>query len=170
MTELEPRSVKDSTTVTGRTVFRLDPGIWKMIEEVAQFDGIEWRDWIVRVVQEYTGSDASVAKAAYIRKKAEDAFQAMLEKSTADAFARMESGEALASNHVPSADHPFVRQLIQFSEDQFATELKRASPVFRLDAEAFSIHLGHWNDIPALFIENRVKEGVSYVFVDRSVE
>jgi hypothetical protein len=167
MSELVARSIKDTQTASGRTVFRLTAEEWDIIDRVAAFEGVSWRDWVGRVV-DVSRDSANVTKAAGIRQRAIAAFNEMLDKQAASDFERLNSGEVWESE--PSPEHPLAKRILSVSDNELADELVRAKPLAALDGTAFVLHLGTWHGVPALLIENRLRGGDHYVYVNADVE
>lgn len=153
---VEARSVRDTDTGTGRTVFRLPGAVWSMIEQVAHYHGLPWRDWVEEVMASYREQGITQSRASFLRAKAQAAYKVMLD----DGAARTIDGLELERGAV---NHPMLHGLYVLDEPPFTSELQAARVTFTIDCGGYVFHAGYrateFGGGPVLFVEDKHRNG-----------
>jgi len=171
MSTIEARSIKDEATETGRTTFKLPVGLWQMIERVADFQDLTWREWMSKVTSEFHSGDQVISKAKFIRQHAELDYDQMFEQqmmedwkkaqfATSDDLADME-GYRTGPSHV---------RVLSLSEKEYADRAPMIESDYQWDFDVFVIHVGKWAGNQAVIVESKLKGGPSCVITDRRDE
>lgn len=164
MNELQPRSIKDENTVTGRTVIRLSPAEWAMVEEAADYEGITWREWVERMMLEYGEEPEGKTRTAFVRQKAEAAYKTLLDKQTQQASNK--GGKTSRAG----ASHPMLKGFYALGDEPFLSELQAARIVFSVNGGGYVFYAGYrareYGGEPALFIEDKHRGGAHIILTE----
>ena len=164
MTELQPRSVKDENTVTGRTVIRLSPAEWAMVEEVADYEGITWREWVERVMTENIAEGLGKTRTSLVRQKAEASYKALLDIQTQQVSKQSGKGNRVRDSH------PMLKGFYALGDEPFLIEMQSARIVFSVSGGGYVFHAGYrareFGGEPALFIEDKHRGGAHIILTE----
>ena len=127
-----------------------------MIEQVAVYHGMPWRDWVQGVMASYGERGATRPKASYLKAQAEAAYKTMLDESAARTIDGLDRVQDVES-------HPMLHGLYVLDDTPFTSELQSARVTFTIDCGGYVFHAGYrakeFGGGPALFIEDKHRDG-----------
>jgi hypothetical protein len=150
---IRSRSV-ELTPGRGRTTLKFDASTWAAIDLVAERKRIDWQDWARQAVAADPGANN---KSRTIRAALTDELLG-------------EIAEEPAEHPAPEILHPMLAGYHVVGEPEFFPELTAARIVYAVDLGGFVLHAGFrshdFGDQPALFIENKIRGGLSVVLTE----